>query len=242
MKKRKRGISRYTVMFIPDTTDDTKSYELTFDRLARWIALFFALIAIVVCLFISVIIRNQREIYGENGYVEQLSALKEENESLRRELAGGATGQKAEGTPENGEEETQEIPQTEDMPSILPVRGTATIVKDPTKQASRYPDRLVLLALKDSEVIAAADGVVEEVYYYEPSDNDYRVAVMVDHRNGYETVYLVSGDPEVKVQKGTRLKKEDLLAEIREDETIVGYDILYGGSSLDPAKLLNGGS
>ena len=83
MKKKKKGISRYTVMFIPDTSDNAKSYELTFDTIARWIVAVLALFAVIICLFISVIIRNNEAMYGENGFMAQITALKEENESLR---------------------------------------------------------------------------------------------------------------------------------------------------------------
>ena len=244
-------------MFIPDTTDNAKSYELTFDRLARWVVLFVCVIALVICLFVSVILRNNEMIYGENGYIAQMEALKEENERLQAELSGeGASSAElsresvteqaggksntdtADGAePEGSEEETDGLID-EEAPEVLPINGTATVIKDPTSEASEYPDRIVFLALKDSEVTAGAGGVVKEIYRYEQEKNEFSVALLLDHRNGYETVYLMSGEPKLFVQKGMRIGRGEALAKLLEDESIVGYDILYGGTSLNPAELL----
>ena len=108
-----------------------------------------------------------------------------------------------------------------------------------TSQAESYPDRLVMLALSGSEVAASADGVVKEIYTYEPAENEFSYAIMIDHRNGYETVYLISGEPYIIVQKGSKLKRGDVLAKLSDEETIVGYDIMYGGASLDPSGLMS---
>ncbi len=240
MKKKRRGISRYTVMFIPDTSDNEKSYELTFDTIARWIVLIMALLAIVICLFISMIIRNQKAIYGENGYIEQINELREENRELK-EKAGASAGEPSDGLlKESDRGREEDIESDSDVPTIFPVKGTATIIKDPTSYSESFPFRLVMLALKGSEVMVAADGVVEEIYEYEKQEGEYRFAVMVDHRNGYETVYLLSGNPEILAEKGLKLEKGDLIARVKDDETIIGYDVMYGGESLDPSELISG--
>ncbi|MCR4654939.1 MAG: M23 family metallopeptidase [Lachnospiraceae bacterium] len=239
MKKKRRGISRYTVMFIPDTSDNEKSYELTFDTIARWIVLVLALFAIVICLFISMIIRNQRAIYGENGYIEQINELREENRELKEKT--GVSAKEPPGSLSRDRDRSAEAVTADDsdVPTIFPVKGTATIIKDPTSYSESFPFRLVMLALKGSEVIVAADGVVEEIYEYEKQEDEYRFAVMVDHRNGYETVYLLSGNPEILAEKGLKLKRGDLLARVKDDETIIGYDVMYGGESLDPSDLIS---
>ena len=73
-------------MFIPDTSDNASSYELTFDKLARWIVLILSFFAIIICLFVSVILRNNEAMYGENGYEARIEALREENNALKQEL------------------------------------------------------------------------------------------------------------------------------------------------------------
>ncbi len=238
MKKKRRGISRYTVMFIPDTSDNAKTYELTFDTLARWIVGVLAFFAIVVCLFISVILRNNQAMYGENGYVEQIKALKEENRELMKKAEDmeGVGKDSARADTEGKDKDPETL---EDVPGIFPVRGTATMIKDPTSLAESFPNRLVLIALSGSEIVAAADGVVEEVLEYEKKEGEFSVAVMLDHRNGYETVYLLSGEPYILVQKGSKLWKGDVIAKLSDEETVVGYDIMYGGESLDPSELID---
>ncbi|MBQ7564112.1 MAG: peptidoglycan DD-metalloendopeptidase family protein [Lachnospiraceae bacterium] len=244
MKKRKKGITRYTVMFIPDTSDNAKTYELTFDRMARWIVLVVCIIALVICLFVSIILRNNEIMYGENGYVEQIRALQEENDRLRDQAGETAVSKGADeaaeetaALKEEGAGEAEKDAVDEEPPAILPINGIATVIKDPTGEAAEYPDRMVFLALKDSEVIAGADGIVKEIYEYEQRKNEYSIALLLDHRNGYETVYLISGEPKLSVQKGMRVGRGDVLARLSEDESIVGYDILYGGTSLNPAEL-----
>ncbi len=193
----------------------------------------------MICLFISVILRNNKAIYGENGYIEQINELREENKELR-EQAGVPDAPSPEAVSEGmGGHDEEEAQDASDIPKVFPVKGTATIIKDPTAYSEDFPFRLVMLALDGSEVVAAADGVVEEIYEYDKKEGDYTYAVMIDHRNGYETVYLLSGEPEILAEKGLKLKKGDLLARVRDDETIIGYDIMYGGESLDPSGLIS---
>ncbi len=259
MKKKKKGISRYTVMFIPDTSDNASSYELTFDKLARWIVLVLSFFAIIICLFISVILRNNEAMYGENGYEARIEALKAENEALKEELkeisenteepvsenieepAGSAGSGESKEDEKTGESEektgSSENPQDEDIPGIFPLNGSSAIIRDPTSQAGSNPNRLVMAARSGCEVIAAAGGTVEDISEYEPEESEFRFVIRVDHKNGYETVYLISGDPQISVLKGAEVARGDVLASLSDDETIVGYDIIYEGESLDPSGL-----
>ncbi len=218
MKNRKKGISRYTVMFIPDTSDNAKSYELTFDTLSRWIVGIVAVVAVIICLFISIIIKSNEAIYGENGYVDQIEKLSVENEELRKQVEKKVEEEGKESEGEKGSEEDQK----NDIPRMLPIEGNATLIKDPTKLSSEYPYRLVFLALPESKVIASADGIVKEIYEYEEEENEFSHAVLLDHKNGYESVYLISGDPLITVQAGRMVDKGEELARLSDNETIVG--------------------
>ena len=257
MKKKKRGISRYTVMFIPDTSDNASSYELTFDKLARWIVLILSFFAIIICLFVSVILRNNEAMYGENGYEARIEALREENNALKQELEEiSRSSEKPAGNGKNkenkenkadkdGKEKEEDAESTdpskktqgEDIPGVFPINGSAAIISDPTSQAGSNPYRLIMAAPSGCEVIAAAGGVVEEILEYEPQENEFRFAIRVDHKNGYETVYLISGDPQIRALKGAEVARGDVLAALSDDETIVGYDIIYEGENLDPSGL-----
>ena len=52
-EKPRLKMSRYTVMLVPDSTDEAKTYEFSIDKIARYVVIGLAVIVIIACLIIS---------------------------------------------------------------------------------------------------------------------------------------------------------------------------------------------
>ncbi|MBR5968764.1 MAG: M23 family metallopeptidase [Lachnospiraceae bacterium] len=83
-----------------------------------------------------------------------------------------------------------------------------------------------------SRVLASGGGVVTRVI----PDDQYGTRLVVDHRNGYTSVYRNRAEAKVKV--GDSVKRGDTLFVIGEEHTRFGYQIRYNETALDPSELI----
>ncbi|MCR5734969.1 MAG: M23 family metallopeptidase [Lachnospiraceae bacterium] len=231
-KKKRNLISSYTVMFIPDTTDHAKSYELSLDTVAKWVVAIIAITAVVICLFVSLLLKSHRSIYGTDGFIERIETLEAENRTLRAEL--DVSEQKTE--PEETERiDTQSVKPEKrartDVPGVLPIEGKATIVKDPFDDADDHKERMVFLCLTGSRVIATADGEVTEI----SEDGTMPYTVSIDHKNGYRSVYSFEAAP--LVETGVSVNQGDALTDPGKEDFLAGYEIIFGGDPVDPSEM-----
>ncbi len=82
-------------------------------------------------------------------------------------------------------------------------------------------------------VVAAATGVVTEV----GEDADYGSRVVLDHGNGYVTIYRNKGNCLVKV--GDTVAQGGALYYIGSDNTKLGYQIQQDGTYISPMQLID---
>ena len=124
-KRSEKRLTRFTVMLIPDSTDMTRSFELTFDQLAKWLVSVAAVILIVVSLLISSAVKNYKLAYGDSGIKAQLTQLEAENaqlaaqkEELNDQLASlsGLLEEK-----QSAEQQAVEAAKAEAVPTGLPL-------------------------------------------------------------------------------------------------------------------------
>ncbi len=84
---------------------------------------------------------------------------------------------------------------------------------------------------KDTLIVAAGAGVVQSVE--ELAEGTY---VMIDHGNGYVSVYLFSGTPKVKV--GDEVLRGTLLFEVTSNNAKFSFQILENGDYVNPMDLM----
>lgn len=82
-------------------------------------------------------------------------------------------------------------------------------------------------------IVAAGNGVVDSI----TSDSGYKHCIRIDHGNGYTSIYR--NDGEVMVRESAEIVRGSILYVIGEDNTQLGYQILYEDKYLDPMELLN---
>ena len=144
---------------------------------------------------------------------EALSAYQEEE---RRQymptsypLRGTASYYVPEDTDEDGETEIDEsVPETEEKPNIKFMTGTG------------------------SSMVATANGEVTGVSITD--DGSY--TIVIDHGNGYMTIY--TGPGTILVKEGEVVTTGTILLGITEENTVLTYQIILNGEYIDPMECM----
>lgn len=113
------------------------------------------------------------------------------------------------------------------IPSWFPMTGSASI-----EEITEGEPTCILNGTEGTTVRAAATGVVTEV----GEDTDYGCRVVVDHGNGYVTVYRNKG--ECMVKEGDTVVQGGALFYIGAGNTRLGYQIQMDGVFINPMQLI----
>jgi len=244
IKSSKKSTSGFTLMIIPNSSNETKTLELSFDKLMRIIATAIAMIIIVVGLIVSMAINNHTLKYGDENTKNTIVNLQEENKSLSEqvdilsknlEASEKTLGQIEKQMSQNAQTAAEQA-ETESIPTEVPVKGgTAIVVQDPTidSENGEKQDGVVFTALEGSAIVATASGSVISV----ESDPNYANKVVIDHGNGYITTYRTNAL--IRVNFGDTVRKNDMIAVITEEEGSVAYEITYNGLLVDPYEMMH---
>ena len=161
--------------------------------------------------------------------IEELTAEKEDLVALREELSDKVTilsdtiNQKVE------EEEALEQERAQaHMPVGFPMSASASL-----EEAEGDNLMVKLNGSEGSSVIAAADGTIISI----TTDSGYLHCIRIDHENGYNSIYRNDGD--VMVKEGDEVVRGAILYVIGEDNTELGYQIMYEEKYIDPMELIN---
>lgn len=244
-KSGKNYATGFTLLIIPNSSDEAKTTEISYDTLVKYFAAFIAAMIIIVGLIASMMVHNYRlkeSIAFQEDCVAQLSETNEELnatiEGLNKQISADREAfSKIEDTISQKEEEAQEEKEKAALPSIVPIKGkSALAVEDPfadNEQARSFG--LVFSTLGGAVIIATGDGVIEDVQQIE-ADEGYNCFVMIDHGNGYKSFYRFLGD--VSVKKGDSLMREDVVG-IQKEDGFVSYEISENGKFVDPAVYIS---
>ena len=235
-KKSVKKTSKYTVLLIPDSTDHSKTFELTFDHILRAIVVIIAIGIVLVSLLISSGIKifrlqnddsdkkvidelnaqieklngEKAEMYDQIVYLTKLVAEKQEKEkSITEEMAAQA------------------------MPTGYPIEGIALMIQDPTAEGGVTAGRVVFNTIIGTAVVASGDGVVTDI-----TDNEiFGKTVVIDHENGYQSVYRCQGS--VKVASGDEVSRSEVLFVITEEDSLFAYEVLKNGMAVEPLDIMD---
>ena len=161
--------------------------------------------------------------------IEELTSEKADLISLREELTNKVTvlsdtiNQKVE------EEEALEQERAQaHMPVGFPLSSSASL-----EEAEGDDPMVKLNGSEGSSVIASADGTIISI----TTDSGYLHCIKIDHGNGYNSIYRNDGD--VMVKEGDEVVRGAILYVIGEDNTELGYQIMYDEKYIDPMELIN---
>ncbi|MDE6388711.1 MAG: M23 family metallopeptidase [Lachnospiraceae bacterium] len=230
--KRKRK-NNYTLMLFADSKEGS----------IRQMSIGPALIESVVVLGLTVVIILAVVCYRQKKSIEILEAetarqkldiekLTEENAdlvSLREELSDKVTilsdtiNQKVE-----EEEAMEEARAQAHMPVGFPMSSSASL-----EEADGENPMVKLNGSTGSSIIASADGTVISI----TTDSGYLHCIKIDHGNGYQSIYRNDGDAMIK--EGDAVVRGAILYVIGEENTELGYQIMYDEKYIDPMELIN---
>lgn len=185
---------------------------------------------------------------------EEKAELEAENETLNEkvQILSETVNQKVQ-----AEKEEAALLEELCIPTDFPLTGSAQ-VEETTTQAVRNTDEgaaddeqaeedaqtvegeepaedrpiCIFTAAEGATAVAAGNGTVAEV----TEDPEYGHRIVIDHGNGYQSIYLNQGDP--KVKEGDSISRGVTLYVIGSDNTTMGYQITKDGSYINPMEII----
>ncbi len=230
--KRKKKIN-YTLMLFADSKEGhirQTSVDLKIIEAVAVIGLAVVIILSVICYRDKKSIELLEEETAKlNVDIEKLTEENADLVSLREELSDKVTilsdtiNQKVE-----EEEAMEEMRAQAHMPVGFPMSSSASLEK-----VDGENPMVRLNGSEGSSIIASADGTVISI----TTDSGYLHCIKIDHGNGYQSIYRNDGDPMIK--EGDEVVRGAILYVIGEENTALGYQIMYDEKYIDPMELIN---
>lgn len=228
-EKPRLKMSRYTMMLVPDSTDDAKSYEFTIDRIARYVVLAFCLLVIIVSLIVSFAVKNYRlrNDSSLNAVIDNLQAekkvleqkIEEQNELLKH---SDDTINELKQVVGELEIETAGLY----IPNIKPYKGSALAISDLiVEEAASFS------CLEGAAIVVTANGTVKSIV-----ENMHGYKITVDHKNGYSSEYTIEEVP--MVAEGDDVVRGEVLAYVSEDDENFSYAVVVDGKYQNPGNFM----
>lgn len=249
--KRKKRIN-YTLMVVSDSPDGSIRPFCLEQKLVTAAAVLIVLlltVSIGVAAHHSAALEKVRT--AEKQQRTQIDELTQENQKLLAENAELSEKVSLLSATVAQNEETKEAQKKEEeekkIPNGFPLAGPAVILEssetadmnadteaedEDTEDTQEKEPIVVFSAATGIKVIATATGTVETV---EP-DEAYGYKVVIDHDNGYTSVYRIAAEP--LVSAGDEILAGTALYEIKSADERVGYQLTKDGTLIDPLDLL----
>lgn len=233
-KKKKEKIS-YNVLFVPDKeTEAVKHLSVSLEMLIG----FFAAIAFLIIAALAYCFILTGELNSANNNVLTLktqvdeitqknSELTDENKVLQEKVTilSDTVNDKV----QQEEEREAEIAKSY-IPTGFPLKGTATYSEEDTELDGN--PIAIFHASQGTSVIATANGTVSSI----AGSAEAGYIVMIDHGNGYYSVYRNGAEPEVK--EGDEVTSSTELFDIQAGYEQLGYQIIENEVYIDPLELM----
>lgn len=250
VKHKVRRKPNYEILIISDKSSTAvKKYNLTYvGRVVGGWLLALAIVGLAVYIgYMNYHTLRYRQ--NEGDYIARIDELTEENVRLHQtvdtqentiHILSNTVNTKAE-----AEAEYTAVVEEKKLPNAFPFSGEVYLpeYKDEVLmpdglQGKQETRPLFEFSVDDGTiVIAAGDGVVTEVN----KDVTYGYEVVINHGNGYETIYRASAEPGVSVgdevpQGGTVYI---LLSKDNGNDMKLGYQVRLDGEYVDPGTVLH---
>ena len=251
-KPRKHRHKRhYTFMVISGDSDgSTRRLHLNHFKTQLLAYTCFAIALAIVCYIIYSVmtINTLKEIQAEQK--AEIEQLKENNSTLEASNAKYETEVEQLSAAINkrivDEQQSAEEAEALALPTGFPLTGTASMVSalddassttiteltDDNKDEATGNPIVVFTASEGSSVIASGTGTITTV----TTDTKFGNQVVIDHGNGYISIYRNAGDP--LVSEGSSLDRGDIIFVVGESNTSLGYQILLDNEYIDPEDLI----
>lgn len=233
MEQQSKRKSKYALLLVTEKDDGTmKQYTISPTLVEVMAAILFLLIVAVTCKFVydSITLKDARkeivdQIVTINNLTDENEALTVENSTLTSKITVlSETVSKKAATEDALSLETVENA----LPKGFPLSGSATM-----KEAEEGDPMLIFSAPQGVNVITTGTGVVVSV----DADETYGTKIIIDHGNGYQSVYRNNGTALVK--NGEELGKGYILFTVGEENQELGYQIMKDEEYIDPMLMID---
>ena len=233
MGKPSKRKNKYTFTMAVQKSDGTVKEHMISQRGMEAAAAIVVVLAVaVICKFVydSIMIKDIRQelinqIVTINDLTDENEALTMENSTLSSKVTvlSEAVSKKTEAE----EAMTQEAIESA-LPKGFPLSGSAVMT-----EASEGNPMLIFSAAAGINVLTTGTGTVVSV----DVDETYGNKVIIDHGNGYQSIYRNGGTALVK--SGEVLGKGYILFRIGKDNQELGYQIMENDEYIDPMTLID---
>ncbi len=232
MGQRLKRKKKVTVMLLIERQDGALRRRTIGPTLVQAVSIVFFLLAVaVVCklTYDTITLKHVRkEVVNQTAIINDLTdeneALAVENSTLSNKVA--VLSETVSNKMATEDAISQEV--IEDaLPKGFPLSGSATM-----KEAEGEEPMLIFTALDGTNVITSGTGMVISV----DADEIYGTRIVIDHGNGYKSVYRNSGNALVK--NGENLGKGYILYSIGEENQELGYQIMQDDAYIDPMLII----
>lgn len=231
-KKHKRKIKRYLI-YTSDATEHVDRQIRIYPSVCTGVGILFLCVIIIAFLaisqnglFLNISLPNQKE------QKIQIQDLEEKNKALEEEVKNLSSNVLAlsETLQQKIDSETKLQAELTDLslPTDFPLNRAASIT-----ESTEGDPMCIFAASEGSFVIAAATGTVIAV----EDNEEYGHSISIDHGNGYVTIYKNKGEAQVKV--GDEVLKGMTLYIVSEENTSLGYQMLFQGNYINPMEMLS---
>lgn len=230
-RKHKRKVNRILIF-----TSDAADYKT---RQIKVHPILYSAIFVCVCLMIGsllgVILYGSSFMAKVQSSTEQLretivtlteenATLQSENEQLQSKISilSETINQKV-----IAEQEQEAKLAEASLPTEFPITGSVTV------EELKEPEPIcVFSASEGCTVVAVAHGVVQAV----EDDVEYGTKVVIDHGNGYESIYRNKGNTKVNV--GDEIARGTTIYVISKDNVQVGYQLKLNDAYISPMDMI----
>ena len=233
MEQQTKRKSKFALLLVTEKEDGTiKQHHISSTVVEVAAAILFVIFVAVICKFAydTITIKDARkeivnQIVTINSLTDENEALSVENSTLNSKIAVlSETVSKKAATEDALSQETIENA----LPKGFPLSGSATM-----KESEDGDPMLIFTASSGINIITTGTGTVVSV----DADEVYGARIVIDHENGYKSVYRNNGTPLVK--NGEELGKGYILFSIGEDNQELGYQIMKDDQYIDPMLLID---
>ncbi len=233
MEQQSKTKNKYALLVVSEKKDGSIKQHLISSAVLEVIAaLLFIIIVGVICKFIydSITLKDARaqiveQIVTINNLTDENEALSVENSTLTSKVTVlSETVSKKAATEDAISQETVENA----LPKGFPLSGSAAM-----EESQEGDPMLLFTATQGVNVITTGTGTVISV----DADADYGTKIIIDHGNGYTSVYRNNGTALVKT--GEELGKGYILFTVGEDNQKLGYQIMKDEVYIDPMQIID---
>lgn len=234
MEQQSKRRNRFALLLVTEKDDGTMKQHTISSALVEVAAAVLFMIAVaVICKFIydGITLKEARQeivnqIITINNLTDENEALSVENSTLSNKVTVLSEAVSMKVATEDAI--SQEMVENA-MPKGFPLSSGNTTMEE----VEEGEPMLVFTAVQGVNVVTSGTGTVVSV----SADEEYGNRIIIDHGNGYQSIYRNSGAALVK--NGESLGKGYILFSIGEENQELGYQIMKDEEYIDPMMIID---